>query len=321
MIYQATEKNIERAAEIIKSGGVVAFPTETVYGLGANIFDSLACAKIFEIKQRPFFDPLIVHIDGLKEIEKIAVFNRGQAEILATKFWPGPMTLILNKKPAVPEIVTAGLQTVAVRMPRHPVALALIKKSGAPIAAPSANVFSRLSPTSAEHVEEQLGDKVEMILDGGRCEFGVESTIIDLTGSLVSVLRFGALSVEEIQDAIGKVEFQDGVSEKPKAPGQLAKHYSPKTKLKIIDSRLEIKDSDLGKKVGLLAFKKPERSGGFAVIEILSETGDLKQAAANLFVSLRRLDSQNLDLIYAESVPEIGLGKAIMDRLKRAQTP
>ena len=319
MIFPATEENVEKAAKIIRAGGCVAFPTETVYGLGADAFNPSACARIFEIKNRPFFDPLIVHVSGISEIEKVADFKNPKAKKLAEKFWPGPMTLILPKKPAVPLIVSAGMETVAVRVPKHKTALELIKKSGVPIAAPSANPFSFLSPTSAEHVEKQLGDKVEMILDGGVCEFGVESTIIDFSEEFPRILRFGGLEIEKIEKTIGKLKTEENSREKQKAPGQFKKHYAPKTKLKIIDFKTQAFDFGKGGKIGLLAFKKPQSPERFTAVEVLSETGDLKQAASRLFESWHRLDAENLDIIYAEAVPESGLGRAIMDRLKRAE--
>ena len=297
----------------------MAFPTETVYGLGANAFNSLACVKIFEIKQRPFFDPLIVHVAEFTGVEKVAEFeNNEMARKLAENFWPGPMTLILKKNQNIPDIVTAGLETVAVRMPDHPVARELIKKSGVPIAAPSANLFGSLSPTKAEHVLKQLGDKVKIILDAGPSRFGVESTIIDLSRGKPLILRFGGLTAEEIEKVIGRVEFSQNQQNNIVAPGQLLKHYSPHTKLLIVDSAKSAMRDFKGKRVGLLSLKKPKNKKDFVAVQILSETGDLKEAAANLFESLDRFDVMNLDLILVEPVPEIGLGRAIMDRLRRA---
>ncbi len=312
MIVRATEENIRRAAEIIKKGGLVAFPTETVYGLGASAFNPKAVARIFEVKRRPMTDPVIVHICEFKELEKLCSKIDERVKKLAKAFWPGPLTVVLPKSKNVPDIVTAGLDTVAVRMPSHWVARKLIKLAG-PIAAPSANMFSKVSPTRAEHVEEQLGDKIDLILDGGKCEVGVESTIIDLSEERPVILRPGGVSVEDIRRVIGDVDVKT-VSERPKAPGQMKKHYSPNTPLKIVYG--EIKPPK-GLKAGLLAFKDPKP--GFAKVEVLSPSGDLREAAANLYDALHRLDKAGLDVIVVEAVPEKGLGRAIMDRLRKAQ--
>ncbi len=312
MIVEATEENIRKAAEILKRGGLVAFPTETVYGLGAHAFIPKAVARIFEVKKRPLSDPLIVHIHSFDELKLLVRRIDERVKKLAKAFWPGPLTMVLPKSERVPEIVTAGLDTVAVRMPSHPVARRLIKEAG-PIAAPSANPFSRVSPTKAEHVEEYFGDKIDLIIDGGKCEVGVESTIIDLSEERPVILRLGGVPVEDIEKVIGRVEIRT-LTEKPKAPGQLKKHYSPKTPLKIVYG--EVKPPK-GVKAGLLAFKEPKP--GFEVVEVLSPSGDLREAAANLYEALHRLDKAGVDVIIAEAVPEVGLGKAIMDRLRRAQ--
>ncbi|ADG13422.1 Sua5/YciO/YrdC/YwlC family protein [Methanocaldococcus infernus ME] len=311
MILKATEENIKKAAEVIRKGGLVAFPTETVYGLGADALNKEAVAKIFEVKQRPLIDPVIVHISKFEDLEKLA-YPTELAYKLAKAFWPGPLTMVLPKKEVVPSIVTAGLDFVAIRMPAHPVALKLIEESKTFIAAPSANLFSKLSPTRAEHVYEQLGDKVDIILDGGKCDVGVESTIIDLTTEPPTILRLGGLDVEAIEKVIGEVKITKE-NKKIKAPGMLKKHYSPTTPLKIMKEPKPIPNL----RCGLLAFKEPRE--GFEVVEILSRKGDLREAAANLYDSLHRLDKQNLDIIIAEAVPEVGLGRAIMDRLRKAQ--
>jgi len=326
---------IREAASIIQRGEVVAFPTETVHGLGADAFNPEAVARIFELKNRPRFDPLIVHIAELSDLEKICLAVDDRAKKLMRRFWPGPLTLVLAKRPEVPEIVTAALPTVAVRLPSHPVALSLIYEARTPIAAPSANPFGYLSPTTAEHVNEQLGDGIEIILDGGRCSVGVESTIIALYEEEPLLLRPGGTPLEEIERVIGRVKSVPPDPRRPRSPGQLPHHYSPRTPLKILidgeaetesrvreegDSRLSTLDSRLqtqGMRIGLLAFQRP-RDGHFAASEVLSPSGDLREAAANLFAALHRLDSAGLDLILAEPVPEEGLGRAIMDRLRRA---
>ena len=309
-------EEIKEAAKIIKSGGLVAFPTETVYGLGADAFNPHAVARIFEVKNRPRFDPIIVHIADFSETEWLWSYVDKRAEKLMKEFWPGPLTLALPKSDIVPDIVTAGLSTVAVRMPSHPVALNLIKEAGTPIAAPSANPFGYLSPTSAEHVREQLGGKVDLILDGGKCPVGVESTVVSLAEEKPLLLRPGGLTLEDIENVIGKVEIAPPTSARPQSPGQLPRHYSPRTPVEILTGkdRSERKEG----KVGLLAFTPPSQKGDYEVVEVLSSTGDLVEAAANLFSCLHRLDRAGLDVIYAEPVPEVGLGRAIMDRLRKA---
>jgi len=319
-VLKASEENLKIAAEVIRKGGLVAFPTETVYGLGGDAFNPDAVARIFEVKERPSFDPIIVHIADFKDIRRLCRKVDERAKTLAERFWPGPLTIVLKKSEEVPDIVTAGLDTVAVRMPSHPVARKLIEYSKTPIAAPSANLFGKLSPTTAEHVKEQLGDRIDIIIDAGRCPVGVESTVIDLTKE-PTILRLGGTPVEEIEKVIGKVRILTH-SDKPRSPGQLSKHYSPKTPLRIIRGEIDVEH---GKKAGLLAFRQPddEIAKRFEKIEVLSNSDDLnealRQAAQNLFSALHRLDKANLDVIYAERVPEIGLGKAIMDRLRKAE--
>jgi len=308
---------ILQAAEIIKRGGIVAFPTETVYGLGADAFNPLAVARIFEVKRRPYFDPLIVHVANHTDLEKLVKEIPSNAKKLIERFWPGPLTVVLLKKEEIPDIVTAGLPSVAIRMPNHPMALSLIKESKCPIAAPSANPFGYLSPTTAEHVREQLGDQVDLILDGGPCPVGVESTIVSFSENKPRLLRPGGISLEEIESIIGKVEVRPIEEEKPLAPGMLPRHYAPRTPI-VLDWDEKHLDSYRDKKIGFLAFQEPENFLKFQHIEVLSKKGDFREAAANLFSAIRRLDALNLDLILAEAVPEVGLGRAIMDRLRRA---
>lgn len=308
---------IRHAAEIIRKGGIVAFPTETVYGLGANAFSPLAVARIFEVKRRPYFDPLIVHVADPANMEELVTEIPLNARKLIERFWPGPLTVVLLKREEVPDIVTAGLPTVAIRMPNHPMALSLIELADCPIAAPSANPFGYLSPTTAEHVREQLGDQIDFILDGGLCEVGVESTIVSFSEGRPKVLRPGGVPQEEVERIIGSVETGPTEKGMPSAPGMLPKHYSPRTPI-LLDRRDKNLDSYKNKKIGLLAFREPEKSLKFHHIEVLSKRGDFREAAANLFSAIRRLDNSNLDLILAEPVPEVGLGRAIMDRLRRA---
>jgi len=314
-VLKATDPQaLEEAARVLREGGLVAFPTETVYGLGARATDPLAVARVFEVKGRPRFDPLIVHIATREELRVLWREIPPLAEVLMRRFWPGPLTLVYYKSPEVPDIVTAGLDTVAVRMPSHPVALALLRKAGVPVAAPSANSFGRLSPTRAEHVLEDLGERVDLILDGGPCPVGVESTILSLAYNPPRLLRPGGVPVEEIERVIGPVE-RAATSSRPEAPGGLPSHYRPRTPLRLLEEGVEVPE---GLRIGLLAFRAP-REGPFLAVEVLSPKGDLREAASRLFEALHRLDGMGLDLILAEPVPEEGLGLAIMDRLRRAQ--
>ena len=306
---------IMQAAAILRQGGVVAFPTETVYGLGANAFDAEAVARVFEIKQRPRFDPLIVHVGDQSHAESVVSHFPEKAKDLAQRFWPGPLTLVLPKSKYVPEIVTAGLPSVAVRMPDHPLALALIREAGIPLAAPSANPFGRISPTRADHVRKHLGDQVDRVIDGGQCQWGIESTVISLAGEEPTLLRLGALPMEEVMRVMGCDMQVNTNASHPSAPGQLPQHYAPRTPLVL---RRDIHGLPHEAHVGLLSFRSPDTLEGFAAVEVLSPTGDLREAAANLFAMLHRLDAMNLDLIVTEYVPDRGLGLAINDRIRRA---
>ncbi len=312
-ILKASPKSILKAAKILKSGGVVAFPTETVYGLGANAFNSEAVAKIFEIKERPNFDPLIVHVSKKNQLSLIAESIPKKVKKLIDKFWPGPLTIILKKKKKLPDIVTGGLDTVAVRMPSSKIALELIKKSGCPIAAPSANKFSRVSPVRASHVVNQLGRGPDLIIDGGKTIHGVESTIIAFEKGVFYLLRPGAIGLEEIEEKTGfKVKVKK--TGKLQAPGQLKKHYAPKANLSIINGGEKIDANS-----AYIAFKKRPYCK-CKVVKILSPKGDLKEAAANLFDFFHFIERSKIKKIYIEKVPHIGLGLAINDRIMRAAT-
>jgi L-threonylcarbamoyladenylate synthase len=315
-ISHPSRKVMRQAAALIKAGGIVAFPTETVYGLGADAFDPLAVARIFEAKDRPLFDPLIVHISDLHQMSLLTSTIDRRAGRLAGRFWPGPLTLILPKHVSVPDIVTAGLDTVAIRMPDHLIALELITRCGTPIAAPSANRFGYLSPTRASHVLEQLGDRVDMIIDGGDCAVGVESTIIKLDGEKSILLRPGGIPVEEIQTVIGPVETSEEASERPEAPGRMPHHYSPSVPVELAGdiSQIDFSLTD----AGFLLFRDRGLDTPADRTEILSANGDIKEAASNLFSALHRLDGKQIRVIVAEPVPENGLGAAIMDRLRKA---
>lgn len=311
---KATSVNIRKAAALIRAGGVVAFPTETVYGLGADGLNPEACARVFEIKGRPRFDPLILHECSAVRARKLFSRVPKNALKLMKKFWPGPLTLVLPRAASVPDIVTAGLKTVAVRVPANRHALALIKAAGRPVAAPSANRFGRLSPTSAAHVKKQLGAGPDLILDGGRTKIGVESTIITFSGSRPVLLRPGGLALEEIEKVAGPTARAGRAGKAPLAPGCLKKHYAPRAELRIIERGRAVK---AGKDRAYLAFSE-RPAGKFAAVKVLSRTGDLREAAAALFGALHSLENSGARIIYAERVPARGLGRAIMDRLARA---
>lgn len=316
-LQKANPETILAAAAILRKGGLVAFPTETVYGLGADALNPAAVARIFEVKNRPFFDPLIVHTTDRFSAGKFADVSELAARLMEN-FWPGPLTLVMKKKEGVPDLVTSGLPTVAIRVPSHPVALALLRAAGCPIAAPSANPFGFLSPTTAEHVEASLGSKVDSILDGGACLTGVESTIVDVSGAKPVLLRPGGLTAEEIEKITGPLETSAAVSKQaPKAPGQLEQHYAPRLPLEIMTLENICGDSRL-QKAGVLLWKKAPQHLSSYSCEVLSPEGSLNEAAQNLFAALHRLDQSGAELILAEPVPESGLGRAIMDRLRRA---
>lgn len=310
--------SIRLAGELIKTGRLVAFPTETVYGLGCDAMNATAAAKVFEAKQRPQFDPLIVHIADRTQLNTVVSSLPTPARQLMDAFWPGPLTLVLSKQSAVPDLVTAGLSTVAVRMPNHPMAQALLREAGTPIAAPSANPFGYVSPTTAQHVADGLGHNVDLILDGGPCSVGVESTIVSLVGATPEVLRPGSITIEQLCAIIGPVHRATQVPDNPIAPGQLSRHYATRTPVTILASA-EIRPMlHAQERAGLLALRHVTNwEDSLAAIEVLSPTGDLREAAQNLFAALRRLDRLGLDHIYVEPCPEEGLGLAIMDRLHR----
>jgi len=310
-ILAANRASIARAARILCGGGIVAFPTETVYGLGALAFEPLAVARVFEAKKRPSFDPLIVHVLDRSMLSQVANELSGVAERLARHFWPGPLTLVLAKSESVPDLVTSGLQSVAVRMPSHPVARALLEQVNAPIAAPSANPFGSLSPTRAEHVAKGLGSNVDLILDAGSSEHGLESTIVTCD-PVPTLLRPGAIPVESIEAIAGSLARPAGGP--VAAPGQLPYHYAPGTPLRVIDPSAV--PSSQRARAGLLTLR--DEFVGYAALRVLSRRGDLREAAAAFFEALHALDALGLERIDAAPLPEIGLGLAMMDRLARA---
>jgi L-threonylcarbamoyladenylate synthase len=306
--------DIEVAAAYLRQNEVVGVPTETVYGLAGNAFSEEAVMKIFEAKNRPFFDPLIVHIADSSELESIAVNIPAECKKLMDHFWPGPLTILLEKSNRIPDCVTSGLNKVAVRCPSHPTFRDLLKTLNFPLAAPSANPFGYISPTNAQHVIDQLGEQIPCVLDGGPCDVGVESTIVDFDNGEWQVLRLGGISVEEIESVVGTMVKVRPSSSRPEAPGMLEKHYAPKTKLWWGDVETGI--SKWGAEGNVVLTLLPDNR--WPSNEFLSQTGDLNEAARNLFHKLRTLDDQGFNWIIAEKMQEVGLGRAMNDRLKRA---
>jgi len=308
---------IAEAAAVLRRGGLVAFPTETVYGLGADAFNPRAVARVFEVKARPSFDPLIVHLARAADLARVSPSDDPRVSALAARFWPGPLTLVLPRRPEVPDLVTAGLDTVGVRVPAHPAARALIAAADTPVAAPSANPFGYVSPTTAAHVAELLGLAVDLVLDGGPCTVGVESTILSLAVEPPLILRPGGVPREDLEEALGSSLEVAGPAERPSAPGQLLVHYATRTPLRLLAGPAGPPPAN-PVRAGLLAFGPPAAAAGYAAVEVLAPDGSTGTAAANLFAALRRLDGAGLDLIIAEPCAEAGLGHAIMDRLRRA---
>jgi L-threonylcarbamoyladenylate synthase len=311
-IVTASAESISRAAALLRDGRLVAFPTETVYGLGGDATSEQAVAAIFAAKGRPRFNPLIVHVPGLAEAEALAIFD-ARARQIAARFWPGPLSLVLARRgdSGLSLLASAGLDTVAVRVPAHPVAQMLLRAAGRPIAAPSANRSGRLSPTEAAHVVAELVARVALILDGGRSTVGLESTVLDLSGRDPALLRPGGIAVEELEPILGPVAAAGAGP--PRSPGMLASHYAPSLPL-----RLDALASRPGE--ALLAFGGGAPAG-FAEVLWLTRTSDLAEAAANLFAMLRRLDRPDFAGIAVMPIPETGLGRAINDRLRRAAAP
>jgi L-threonylcarbamoyladenylate synthase len=331
-ILDSNAENYDMAGERIRAGGLVAFATETVYGLGANALDPKAVAAVFELKQRPLYDPLIIHVPNLSAARKLS--SRWSLEIqqVAEAFWPGPLTLVVPKADSVPDLVTAGLPNVAIRVPAHPVAVGLLQASGCPIAAPSANRFAGISPTSAQDVAAEFPTQDLWILDGGRCTHGLESTVVSLVDHELHVLRLGSVTLEQLQAldlplrtsnrSVNQEDVMSGLA----SPGNLSRHYAPRTPLRWVTPEGAAKACDMSTKIAVLEFG----SGSSRISTLsqndnntvnLSPTGNCREAAANLYSSLRRLDSMNADVIIAILLPEVGLGRVINDRLRRAGNP
>ncbi len=310
--------DISKAIEILNNEDIIAIPTETVYGLAGNIFSEKAIRKIFEVKQRPLFNPLIAHVDSIEKAKAIVSDFPDKAEILAQAFWPGPLTLLLKKNNKVPDLITAGKDTVAVRVPKHPVALSLLQQLSFPLAAPSANPFGSISPTKAKHVEDYFKESISMVLEGGSCENGIESTIIGFEDNEAILYRLGSLSIEDIESFIGPVKVKNKQEIAPDAPGMLSRHYAPKTKLFLVKNVEAFLAEHPSKKIGVIKFSQTLTSNSCQHLEILSGKKDLKEAASKLYDTLHKLDNSNLELIIAELFPDYGLGKSINDRLERA---
>lgn len=311
-----TDINIAKKA--LNKDEIIAIPTETVYGLGGNAFSEEAVKKIFALKNRPFYNPLIVHIKGPEFLPLVARDIPEIAMQMAKEFWPGPLTMVLKKQPIIPDLVTAGKETVAIRVPNHPVTLRLLEQLDFPLAAPSANPFGSISPTSAAHVANYFKDDLEIILDGGPCEKGLESTIIGFENNQPILYRLGSISVEDIERVTGKLPTKTKSDHEPMAPGMLSRHYAPSTATYLTNDVKSLIQRYQDKKVGLLLFKDPVMDTGVQHQEILSRSGNINEAAKNLYAAMHRLDQLGLDVIIAEQFPEEGLGKTINDRLQRA---
>jgi len=312
--FGVSEKQIQQAAALLRAGKLVAFPTETVYGLGANALEAAAVERIFEVKGRPHTSPVIVHVSDQEMLSTVVAEWSDKARILMVKFWPGPLTLVLPKTPAVPDIVTAGLSTVGVRMPAHPVALALIEAAQVPVAAPSANRFTQMSPTTAEHVRQRLGDRVDRILDGGPCQVGIESTVLSLVEEVPVLLRPGGVSRQQIEEAIGVIAMAEYKAEGPlRSPGMHPRHYSPGTRLLLV-SNGEVPREGEG---AYLQFRHPPHH---TVLEVVAMPGAAVDYAARLYSVLHALDRGGYDWIAVEA-PGPGMEwEGVLDRLRRAAT-
>jgi L-threonylcarbamoyladenylate synthase len=304
---------------LLEAGELVGIPTETVYGLAGNALNPDAVAKIFSVKNRPSFDPLIIHTDSLEKVREFTTDIPEPLGRLAARFWPGPLTLLLPKKSMVPDLVTSGLDTVAVRIPQHPLTLRLLEALDFPLAAPSANPFGYISPTTASHVEAQLGDKIPYILDGGSSQVGLESTIVGLEHGEVTVYRLGGLEISAIEAIVGPVKIMAHSSSNPKSPGMLKSHYAPKASFVLGDLEKLVPTYQKSRMpFVVLSFNRYFPEVSLDRQKQLSASGDLSEAAKNLFAHMRALDSVDVSVILAELLPEEGLGKAINDRLKRA---
>lgn len=312
--------DLKRAREFLESGEVVAIPTETVYGLAGNALNRKAIDKIYALKQRPKHNPLIVHLASIKQLETVAEEIPEAAWKLAKAFWPGSLSLILKKKESIPTEATAGKDTLAVRVPNHPLTLELLAQLDFPLVAPSANPYQAISPTTAAHVRKAFGKNLKLVLDGGECEEGLESTIVGFEQDKPLIYRLGSISKEQIEAVVGKVELRNKSQEVGISPGLSQKHYAPKTPTVFCSSAEAYLENEQAKKVGILIFSKVPTALVDYKVEVLSPIGSLEEAAKNLYAALHRLDEAGLDLIVTEEFPDHGLGKTINDKLKRASS-
>ncbi len=313
-------KDVNRIIELLNDQNIVSIPTETVYGLAGNAYSEIAVEKIFKLKKRPFYNPLIVHLKSIDQLHLVATEIPEKAMMLAEQFWPGPLTLVLKKQSHISNLVTAGKSTVAVRVPNHPITLDLLNKLNFPLAAPSANPFGCISPTKAIHVYNYFENELDAILDGGDCNSGIESTIIGFEEDKPILYRLGSISLEEIENTIGEVYTNSTNDKEIKSPGMLSSHYAPRTTTYLTDDVRKTAEIHSDKKIGFLFFQQTIDIASNAEVEILSTNGDVREAARNLYSALHRLDTKNLDLIIAEKLPNQGLGRSINDRLIRAST-
>jgi len=311
-------KDISKAVRLLNDEELVAIPTETVYGLAGNIYSEKAINAIFKTKQRPKFNPLIVHIPNVEYLENIVEYIPEKARLLADAFWPGPITLVLKKKKEIPALITAGKSTVAVRVPNHPVTLDLLRQLDFPLAAPSANPFNRISPTTAKHVEDYFINDLKLVLDGGPCQSGIESTIIGFEKDEPIIYRLGSTPIEAIENVVGKISIKNKKEVAPDAPGMLERHYAPTTKTILTDNLQKAIQQYQGKRIGLLVYNDISNDDAVDYKIVLSEEKNLQEAASKLYDALHQLDRQNLDIIIAERLPDYDLGKSINDRLQRA---
>ncbi len=311
-------QDITAAKAALLADDIIGLPTETVYGLAGNIYSEKAIHRIYEVKKRPAFNPLIVHLKSVHDLEQVAVEVPELAYQLAEKFWPGPLTLLLKKHSRVPDWITSGKPTVAVRVPNHPLALSLLNQLDFPLAAPSANPFSTISPTTAEHVKQYFDGDISLILDGGACQRGIESTIIGFEGDAPVLYRLGSLATEQLERYTGPLKTLTKNDTSPEAPGMLSKHYSPNTRLLLTNDLVSAVQRHKGIRIGLLTFGSIEKPGDVSYVECLSVLANVEDAAAELYAALHRLDKADLDLIIAERLPDTGLGRSINDRLERA---
>jgi L-threonylcarbamoyladenylate synthase len=334
IIKENDENGLKAAAYGLANRKLVAFPTETVYGLGANALDPEVVKKIYEVKGRPLDNPLIIHVSNISQVKELTAYLPGFAETLIRHFWPGPLTLVMKKSHKVSHEITAGLDTVGIRMPDNKTALKLIEASGVPVAAPSANLSGKPSPTSAQHVAKDFMGKIDYIIDGGICKVGVESTVLDITGEIPVILRPGGVSLEQLQKVIGRVDTAynplDSGNEKPRSPGMKYRHYSPKAEMYLVEgesdmviekiNQLSLRNKQEGLKVGVLASEENASRYNADLIISIGKRDNLEEIAANLFSSLRKFDNINVDIIYSETFNETGIGRAVMNRLKKASS-